>query len=217
MLLVKLVGTHVVLLLALPIVAIELVLRYLGKPSHLLSWEVASLFHTLWVSWKVMSYDDVPFIRRRILRAVRFCTLLGVAFVFVGKVVLGIVEMDEPSLKAVYPRFCRVAGVVMPHWLIVPAVMFFITNLVVYRSARKSRERANIGAEAQNEGEMVSFMIQVDAPVVFAYLLILPYGLLLGHGSDAQTFFRGMACTLLIVSNLLTCGYDYARLRQLRT
>jgi hypothetical protein len=202
-----------------PIVVVEALLFWRGTPRHLLSWEIGSIIHTLLVSWKVMDTDELPFMTKKVLQRIRRGTLFAVICILVGKLLLAWVELDEASFRVTHPGLCQIASEIVPHWLMLPAFMFFLVNLMLYGLLRQSRSRAHIRSEGREESAFRALILQVDAPVVTAYLLILPYGLIFSHGTttaDSNDFLRGVSCTLLVVSNLLIVAYDYTRVRDMR-
>jgi len=189
----------------LPFALAEGVLKFFGvEHSCLIGWETECLTHTLAASYGLMA-RELRFVKRQTLNRVRFWTLFVVAVVFVGKILLAGVELGYVE------HLSRMASVVAPHWLIVPVLVFFAANATLYWMTKRATRR--IGAlHVQQDREMLGLIWQVDMPIVVGYVIVLIYGIWLVRGIDISDFFRGMACALLMVSNLSTIAYEYTNL-----
>lgn len=218
MLLLKLILKHFLLPLICPILGFEVFLRILKlhHPGSFLSWEAASLVQTLIVSAGLMDSDELPFMSKKTLKTVRVTMLLVVVCLLLGKLGLALIELF-PEVWKDAPRTQQIAELVLPHWLILPAIAFLASNAVLLRYARKSRREAHIQNESRQESELVGLIFQVDLPVVLPYAFVFVYWLFGSGGHEHSSFIRGMACTLLLVSNFATVGYKYGRLRELRS
>ncbi len=177
--------------------------RFWTLRSPLLPWEVASIWHTFTAAYGLME-RDAKFVDRNVLRRVRKFgngVLLGV---LMSKALCTWAELDHEFFTG-HPSLLITAGYVSPHLMIVPAVVFFVINLVLLANSHRVRASAHI-LVSDFERELEGLITRVDLPIVLSYVVVVSYSYIML--SDPSQFVRGMACSLLLVSNLLTTSFE---------
>jgi hypothetical protein len=183
-----------------PLILIGAILRLVATPpTGLVTWELASLVHTLLSAYSLMALDvSTPGLSVRTLQHVKFLVMVVVGMIVGGKLMLSALELLR------HADLLHFVDEVSPHLIMAPTVLFFVINVVMYYRIRRARIEIGI-LDSRWETPFRELIVETDFPVVSAYVVMIVAAL---FSPDHPIIYRSAACTLLNVSNVLASIYE---------